>query len=586
VELKHQFQVLQEVYQKKGISMGKITNFLLTTVLLVSLIGCNESKTTEANENETLNVSVKLPTSSNQEGKGQFKTVASDVNSILLQVIKSARTVDGNAVAEELLSTQSMTKDASTGIWSVDLILNPDDAPFDFKAMAYATVVTPETQTENTPIFTGETLNITEGNQVIALTETDESINDSVRKLPRLSSVDSTVNSDNSIALTFNLTSQTTETVAYALSSVSDNGAGTECATSLFTPSTGNINFATDTTFSSTLVLDEANCANPKHYLTMTTASNDTMKVPFTIGADGLNISIAKLPIIDHINVVDNETSFDLDVVVPNSDSLTLSYAWSVVEGTGTFDTATAQSTNLAGSDRANALEILIAVTDTSTGASSSIRYQLVASTTTTNPNPPITLIELKAKIAAGEDVTQVNTSEITDMSRLFLDLSFNQAIGKWDVSSVENMGDMFADNLVFNQPIGEWNVSNVTNMSGLFSNAKAFNQPIGEWNVSNVTNMNDDGYGMFGDASSFNQPLEKWDVSSITNMTNMFFGATAFNQDIGSWNVSSITNMTNMFSGATAFNQDISGWNVNNVFDHSYFNSESALATENLPNF
>jgi surface protein len=441
------------------------------------------------------------------------------------------------------------------------LTLNPDDAPFDFKAMAYATVVTPETQTENTPIFTGETLNITEGNQVIALTETDESINDSVRKLPRLSSVDSTVNSDNSIALTFNLTSQTTETVAYALSSVSDNGAGTECATSLFTPSSGNINFATDTSFSSTLVLDEANCASPKHYLTMTTASNDTMKVPFSVGADGLNVAIAKLPIIDHINVVDNETSFDLDVVVTNSDSLTLSYAWSVVEGTGTFDTATAQATNLTGSDRANALEILIAVTDTSTGASSSIRYQLVASTTTTNPNPPITRAELEAKIAAGEDVTQVNTSEITDMSRLFLDLSFNQAIGKWDVSSVENMGDMFADNLVFNQPIGEWN-------------------------VSNVTNMNDDGYGMFGDASSFNQPLEKWDVSSITNMTNMFFGATAFNQDIGSWNTSSVTWMRGMFNHATAFNQDISGWNVNNVSDYDYFNDDSALTTENLPNF
>jgi surface protein len=48
------------------------------------------------------------------------------------------------------------------------------------------------------------------------------------------------------------------------------------------------------------------------------------------------------------------------------------------------------------------------------------------------------TLIEM---IKNNEDVTDVDTSEITDMSKLFYKhKEFNQDISKWDVSSVEDM--------------------------------------------------------------------------------------------------------------------------------------------------
>ena len=167
--------------------------------------------------------------------------------------------------------------------------------------------------------------------------------------------------------------------------------------------------------------------------------------------------------------------------------------------------------------------------------------------------------------------------SSVTDMSYMFSNAtSFNQDIGRWNVSNVENMESMFNNATSFNQDIGRWNVSNVENMESMFNNATSFDQDIGEWNVSSVTNMNI----MFLGARAFNQDIGGWNVGSVTDMEYMFYRATAFNQDIGAWNVSNVGSMLSMFSSATSFDQDISGWNVSNVGSMLFMLDGSGLST------
>ncbi len=84
-------------------------------------------------------------------------------------------------------------------------------------------------------------------------------------------------------------------------------------------------------------------------------------------------------------------------------------------------------------------------------------------------------------------NLSKLNTSEIIDMSYLFMYSRFNGDISRWDVSNVTNMENMFRDAYNFNSNIENWNVSNVTNMKMMFYGAEKFNQNISSWNLDNV---------------------------------------------------------------------------------------------------
>ena len=73
------------------------------------------------------------------------------------------------------------------------------------------------------------------------------------------------------------------------------------------------------------------------------------------------------------------------------------------------------------------------------------------------------------------------NTSEVTDMNRLFQCCSyFIEDISKWDTSKVTNMCRMFCMAYHFNQNISKWNTSSVINMNCMFAHTERFNQHIG----------------------------------------------------------------------------------------------------------
>lgn len=170
-------------------------------------------------------------------------------------------------------------------------------------------------------------------------------------------------------------------------------------------------------------------------------------------------------------------------------------------------------------------------------------------------------------------DLNILDVSRVTDMSQLFADhKKFNGNISNWNTSKVTNMSKMFAKSQ-FNKDIGQWNVSKVTNMRGMFKSSK-FNGNIGNWNTSKVTNMSN----IFAN-SQFTKDISQWDVSKVTNMKQMFKNS-KFDGDISQWDVSSVINMDKMFS-QSKFNSDISNWDVSrakkmkDVFKESDFKGD-----------
>ena len=105
----------------------------------------------------------------------------------------------------------------------------------------------------------------------------------------------------------------------------------------------------------------------------------------------------------------------------------------------------------------------------------------------------------LREKVANGDDLTRLCTSNVTNMNSLFVNnISFNQDISKWDTSNVTDTSymfgaeanqedyDSFEDYLVamsrngssFNQDISKWDVRNVISMKDMFSFSKSFHSP------------------------------------------------------------------------------------------------------------
>merc|ERR1711957_57230 len=87
-------------------------------------------------------------------------------------------------------------------------------------------------------------------------------------------------------------------------------------------------------------------------------------------------------------------------------------------------------------------------------------------------------------------------------------------------------MYEVFALAPSFNGDLSQWNTSRVTDMSGLFYGAVSFNRDISSWDVSSVTTME---YGMFHGAAAFNQNLCAWgEVFPYSVARNSFFRDTA----------------------------------------------------------
>ena len=121
-------------------------------------------------------------------------------------------------------------------------------------------------------------------------------------------------------------------------------------------------------------------------------------------------------------------------------------------------------------------------------------------------------------------DLSNFNTSNVTDMSEMFCDLE-NLAffdLSNFDTSNVTNMSYMLAgmNSLTF-LDLSNFNTPKVTDMSGMFDALSGLTSlDLSNFDTSKVTNM----YAMFANMSSLiSLNLSNFDTSKVTNMRYMF---------------------------------------------------------------
>lgn len=180
------------------------------------------------------------------------------------------------------------------------------------------------------------------------------------------------------------------------------------------------------------------------------------------------------------------------------------------------------------------------------------------------------------------DDANNIFTGQVTDMSRLFQNTSFNGDIGYWDTSRVTNMSAMFVLAASANPDVSNWDVSKVTNMNNMFALATSASPNTSNWNTSSVTNM----ASMFQNATAANPDTSNWNTSMVTSMSGMFQNATAANPNTSNWNTSMVRNMPNMFSGATSANPDTSNWDTSSVTDMGDMFSGATAANPDTSNW
>ena len=126
-------------------------------------------------------------------------------------------------------------------------------------------------------------------------------------------------------------------------------------------------------------------------------------------------------------------------------------------------------------------------------------------------------------------DVSKLNTSNITDMSRMFNScsslISLPSEISKWDTSNITNISSLFGWCLSLKTipDISNWNTSKITDMISLFDHCQSLESlpDISKWDTSNVTNMN----YLFASCESLESlpDISKWNTSKVMDMSNLF---------------------------------------------------------------
>lgn len=183
-------------------------------------------------------------------------------------------------------------------------------------------------------------------------------------------------------------------------------------------------------------------------------------------------------------------------------------------------------------------------------------------------------------------DVSNWETSHVTDMSNMFnscWDLN-PLNVSNWDTSQVANMSNMFYScSSLTTLEFSNWDTSKVTSMRYMFNDCSELaTLDVSNWKTSQVTDMS----GMFAACSSLTTlNVSKWDTSHVTDMSIMFSRCSSLaTLDVSKWNTSRVTGMGDMFYNCSSLTTIYigDGWNTDKVTisDTMFYNCT------NLPNF
>ena len=130
--------------------------------------------------------------------------------------------------------------------------------------------------------------------------------------------------------------------------------------------------------------------------------------------------------------------------------------------------------------------------------------------------------------------ISNLDTSNVTDMSYMFAGCENIPDISNWDTSKVIDMSYMFmgCENI---PDISNWDTSKVVDMSYMFKGCKKI-PDISNWNTSNVKNLS----GLFYNSVylTFLPDISKWNIQNVENMSKMFDGCKSLKYlpDISKW--------------------------------------------------
>ena len=165
-----------------------------------------------------------------------------------------------------------------------------------------------------------------------------------------------------------------------------------------------------------------------------------------------------------------------------------------------------------------------------------------------------------------------LNTSEVTDMNRLFAwcESLTNIDVSGFNTENVTNMSIMFeACTELTNLDVSSFQTDKVTNMERMFNSCHTLTSlDVSGFNTDKVTNMG----GMFAGCSNLSSlDVSGFNTENVTNLDCMFYGCTNLTSlDVSGFNTEKVTDMMEMFQGCKNLTTIYvgNGWNIINVTD------------------